>query len=99
MLELYECAYKKWKNTCAQRRCGRSTRRVGPRWGNARHRLQHSATRLRPAEPPGQAVSSREIAHMQAGQCDSQMGTMFWEVVCDEHGIAGGGKYCGDNGA
>jgi tubulin beta len=23
----------------------------------------------------------------------------FWEVVCDEHGIGGSGKYCGDNDA
>jgi tubulin beta len=26
---------------------------------------------------------------MQAGQCGNQMGTKFWEVVCDEHGIGG----------
>jgi tubulin beta len=31
--------------------------------------------------------------HMQAGQCGNQMGTQFWEVVCDEHGIGGGGEY------
>jgi tubulin beta len=27
------------------------------------------------------------------------MGTKFWEVVCDEHGIGGSGEYCGDNDA
>ena len=27
------------------------------------------------------------------------MGTKFWEVVCDEHGIGGSGEYCGDNEA
>jgi hypothetical protein len=27
------------------------------------------------------------------------MGTKFREVVCEEHGIDGGGVYCGDNGA
>jgi hypothetical protein len=27
------------------------------------------------------------------------MGTWFWEVVCDEQGIGGGGEYCGDNDA
>jgi tubulin beta len=27
------------------------------------------------------------------------MGTEFWELVCDEHGIGGGGNYCGDNDA
>jgi tubulin beta len=39
---------------------------------------------------------------MQAGQCGNQMGTKFLEVVCDEHGIGGGGEYnggeyCGDS--
>jgi tubulin beta len=24
---------------------------------------------------------------------------MFWVVLCDEHGIGGGGEYCGDNDA
>ena len=27
------------------------------------------------------------------------MGTKFSEVVCDEHGIGGSGKYCGENDA
>jgi tubulin beta len=27
------------------------------------------------------------------------MGTKFWEVVCDEHGIGSDGEYCGDNDA
>jgi hypothetical protein len=38
---------------------------------------------------------------MQAGQCGSQMGNMFWEVVCGENGICGGGggEYCGDSDA
>jgi tubulin beta len=27
------------------------------------------------------------------------MGFKFWEVVCDEHCIGGGGKYFGDNDA
>jgi tubulin beta len=27
------------------------------------------------------------------------MGTRFWEVVCDEHGIGGSCEYCGDNDA
>jgi tubulin beta len=31
--------------------------------------------------------------------CGNQMGTKFWEVVCDEHGIGGSCEYCGDNGA
>ena len=34
---------------------------------------------------------------MQAGQCSSQMGTKFLEVVCDENGIGGDGEYCGGN--
>jgi tubulin beta len=36
---------------------------------------------------------------MQAGQCSNQMGTQFWEVLCDEHGIGGDCEYCGDNDA
>ena len=31
--------------------------------------------------------------------CGNQMGTKFSEVVCDEHGIGGSGKYCGENDA
>jgi tubulin beta len=27
------------------------------------------------------------------------MGTKFWKVACDEHGIGGSGEYCGDNDA
>jgi hypothetical protein len=27
------------------------------------------------------------------------MGTKLWEGFCDEHGIGGDGKYCGDNDA
>jgi tubulin beta len=34
---------------------------------------------------------------MQAGQCGHQMGTKFWEVVCDEHGIDGDGEYLSDH--
>jgi hypothetical protein len=29
----------------------------------------------------------------------NQMGTKFWEVVCDEHGIGGSGECFGDNDA
>jgi tubulin beta len=36
---------------------------------------------------------------MQVGQCSNQMGTDFWEVACDEHGIGGSGEYCGDSDA
>jgi len=35
----------------------------------------------------------------QAGQCSNQMGTKFWVEVYDEHGIRGGGEYCGGNDA
>jgi tubulin beta len=34
---------------------------------------------------------------MQVGQCGSQIGIKFGEVVCDDHGIGGEGAYCGDN--
>jgi len=39
----------------------------------------------------------REIVHIQAGQCGNQIGSKFWEVVCDEHGIDHTGTYHGEN--
>jgi len=39
----------------------------------------------------------REIVHVQAGQCGNQIGTKFWEVLCDEHGIDAEGTYKGDS--
>eukprot|EP00457_Paulinella_chromatophora_P007426 gb/GEZN01007449.1/.p1 GENE.gb/GEZN01007449.1/~~gb/GEZN01007449.1/.p1 ORF type:complete len:474 (-),score=83.98 gb/GEZN01007449.1/:57-1478(-) len=37
----------------------------------------------------------REIVHIQAGQCGNQIGSKFWEVVQEEHGIRADGKYEG----
>jgi tubulin beta len=39
----------------------------------------------------------REIVHIQAGQCGNQIGSKFWEVIQDEHGIGTDGKYVGNN--
>jgi Tubulin/FtsZ family, GTPase domain len=39
----------------------------------------------------------REIVHLQAGQCGNQIGSKFWEVISDEHGIDATGCYCGDS--
>uniref|UniRef100_A0A673H1U7 Tubulin beta-5 chain n=1 Tax=Sinocyclocheilus rhinocerous TaxID=307959 RepID=A0A673H1U7_9TELE len=39
----------------------------------------------------------REIVHIQAGQCGNQIGTKFWEVISDEHGIDAAGNYVGDS--
>ncbi|CAF1383558.1 unnamed protein product [Adineta steineri] len=39
----------------------------------------------------------REIVHMQVGQCGNQIGTKFWEVISDEHGIDPTGIYHGDS--
>lgn len=39
----------------------------------------------------------REIIQIQAGQCGNQIGTKFWEVIADEHGIDGRGTYRGGN--
>jgi tubulin beta len=39
----------------------------------------------------------REIVHIQAGQCGNQIGSKFWEVVCDEHAIDPQGCYKGQN--
>ncbi|XP_069980914.1 tubulin beta-4B chain isoform X2 [Penaeus vannamei] len=38
----------------------------------------------------------REIVHLQAGQCGNQIGSKFWEVISDEHGIDPVGQYSGD---
>ena len=29
----------------------------------------------------------REIVCLQAGQCGNQIGSKFWEVISDEHGV------------
>ena len=34
----------------------------------------------------------REIVHIQAGQCGNQVGSKFWEIISDEHGIDPSGK-------
>jgi len=39
----------------------------------------------------------REIVHIQAGQCGNQIGSKFWEVISDEHGIDPTGRYVGDS--
>ena len=39
----------------------------------------------------------REIVHIQAGQCGNQIGSKFWEIVSDEHGIDTNGQYYGDS--
>ena len=37
----------------------------------------------------------REILHIQGGQCGNQIGSKFWEVICDEHGVDPTGRYKG----
>ncbi|CAH0730890.1 unnamed protein product, partial [Brenthis ino] len=39
----------------------------------------------------------REIVHVQAGQCGNQIGTKFWEIISDEHGIDPSGVYRGES--
>ncbi|CAH2083663.1 unnamed protein product [Euphydryas editha] len=39
----------------------------------------------------------REIVHVQAGQCGNQIGSKFWEIISDEHGIDETGIYKGVN--
>jgi len=39
----------------------------------------------------------REIIHLQVGQCGNQIGSRFWSVISDEHGIDPNGAYVGDN--
>lgn len=37
-----------------------------------------------------------EIIVIHIGQCGNQIGSKFWEVICDEHGIDPTGTYIGD---
>ncbi|RVE47652.1 hypothetical protein evm_007749 [Chilo suppressalis] len=39
----------------------------------------------------------RGIVHVQAGQCGNQIGSKFWEVISDEHGVDPQGVYRGEN--
>jgi len=39
----------------------------------------------------------REIVHLQVGQCGNQIGSKFWTVIADEHGIDNTGRFIGDN--
>ncbi|CAH1643137.1 unnamed protein product [Spodoptera littoralis] len=39
----------------------------------------------------------REIVHIQVGRCGNQIGSKFWEVISDEHGIDPTGVYHGDS--
>ncbi|XP_026726523.1 tubulin beta chain-like [Trichoplusia ni] len=39
----------------------------------------------------------REIVHIQVGRCGNQIGSKFWEVISDEHGIDPCGIYHGDS--
>ncbi len=33
-------------------------------------------------------ATMREIVHVQAGQCGNQIGSKFWEIITDEHGMS-----------
>lgn len=37
----------------------------------------------------------REIIHLQTGQCGNQVGSKFWEVISEEHGINNEGHFVG----
>ncbi|XP_043244397.1 tubulin beta chain-like [Amphibalanus amphitrite] len=39
----------------------------------------------------------REIVHIQAGQCGNQIGSKFWEIISNEHGLSNVGLYEGDS--
>ncbi|XP_072947023.1 tubulin beta-4A chain-like [Epargyreus clarus] len=39
----------------------------------------------------------REIVHVQAGQCGNQIGSKFWEIISDEHGVDQTGIYRGES--
>ena len=39
----------------------------------------------------------REIIHIQAGQCGNNIGSKFWSVISEEHGIDPTGFYQGES--
>ena len=39
----------------------------------------------------------REIVHLQIGQCGNQIGTKFWEIISDEHGLDLDGEFTGES--
>ncbi|XP_041974220.1 tubulin beta-4B chain-like [Aricia agestis] len=39
----------------------------------------------------------REIVSIQVGSCGNMIGSKFWEVISDEHGIDPSGRYVGDS--
>ncbi|VDK85721.1 unnamed protein product [Dibothriocephalus latus] len=39
----------------------------------------------------------RELLHLQVGQCGNQIGSKFWEIISDEHGIDNTGAYHGES--
>ena len=43
------------------------------------------------------SADMREIVHLQAGQCGNQIGSKFWEIISDEHGVDPTGAYQGDS--
>jgi len=38
----------------------------------------------------------REVLHLQAGQCGNQIGSKFWEIISDEHGLDAVGNHNGN---
>jgi tubulin beta len=49
------------------------------------------------AMPVEASTTMREIVSIQGGQCGNQIGSKFWEVVSDEHGVDPTGTYQGDS--
>ncbi|KVI07773.1 beta-tubulin, partial [Cynara cardunculus var. scolymus] len=43
------------------------------------------------------STKMREILHIQGGQCGNQIGSKFWEVICDEHGVDPNGNCTGSS--
>merc|ERR1711915_752275 len=60
-------------------------------------KLKNSRTFEQILPIPTEADIMREIVHVQAGQCGNQIGSKFWEVISDEHGIDPTGMYAGES--
>ena len=63
---------------------------------------RYSRNRLKQPQPKTSSLllhytKMRELVHIQGGQCGNQIGSKFWEVISDEHGIDPTGTYHGDS--
>ncbi|ROT61495.1 Tubulin beta-2 chain [Penaeus vannamei] len=73
----------------AELRQSKTNRLVGYSAGSKRDYLYYFCHR--DSSPDTQTDTMREILHLQTGQCGNQIGSKFWEIISDEHGLTAAG--------